>query len=315
MSEWLSAHLYYHGLLDQLLVRMVAPVVHELVAAKQVRGAFFLRHWQGGPHVRLRLRLEQGTNREAVQSHLRVRAREFFEAFPCENRIEEGDYQRAASRLAALEPGAEPERLRDNQSLDFVPYCPETEKYGDGASLEAVERHFEVSSRLALSALTGGLSKGRRAIYGFGAVVASAAAGGPDLELLRLRLECGASRWGAGAGFPVERKPPTQLAALRQLARAQWARPWVMTGNPFVDEFRQSIDTLWRDVCRLAPNAESPPRGVGKWPLLPGETVTAAVAVANCAHLVCNRLGLSIGEEVAVQALAAQVAGAMEESG
>src|SRR5579885_145822 len=65
-SEWLSFHLAHApGNGDRLLVDRVRPAVRALWQEKRLAGFFFLRHFLGGPHLRLRLRPSPG-QREAV---------------------------------------------------------------------------------------------------------------------------------------------------------------------------------------------------------------------------------------------------------
>src|SRR5689334_16190255 len=55
-ASWMSAHLYYQGPLDLLLRELVVPLVRDLGGRGLLAQHFFLRYWQGGPHLRLRLR-------------------------------------------------------------------------------------------------------------------------------------------------------------------------------------------------------------------------------------------------------------------
>ena len=53
--DWISAHVFYSDGLDRLLTEAVRPLVGELIAARLVRAYFYLRYWDGGPHLRLRV--------------------------------------------------------------------------------------------------------------------------------------------------------------------------------------------------------------------------------------------------------------------
>ena len=53
--SWLSLHFFHHGDLDRLLVECVGPLVLALKREGAIAESFFLRYWNGGPHIRLRL--------------------------------------------------------------------------------------------------------------------------------------------------------------------------------------------------------------------------------------------------------------------
>ncbi|SDJ22459.1 thiopeptide-type bacteriocin biosynthesis protein [Nonomuraea jiangxiensis] len=108
--SWLSAHLFDPGDLDDLLLETVRPLITELTADGLCESAFFLRHADGGPHIRMR--------------------------------VLTGDPGAAWERIRARA-----HTLRTRPVL--VPYEPETDKYGTGAAIEAAERHFAESSALA----------------------------------------------------------------------------------------------------------------------------------------------------------------------
>ena len=54
MSEWISLHIFYQGNLDDVITGCVGPMVSHL--SNSISQLFFLRYWDGGPHLRLRLK-------------------------------------------------------------------------------------------------------------------------------------------------------------------------------------------------------------------------------------------------------------------
>ena len=63
-------------------------------------------------------------------------------------------------------PAVYTERLFPNNSVAFIPYRREHDRYGTGASMEAVEWHFAQSSRIALGLLRDGLRPADRTTAG-----------------------------------------------------------------------------------------------------------------------------------------------------
>ncbi|MGH3521276.1 MAG: thiopeptide-type bacteriocin biosynthesis protein [Mycobacterium sp.] len=101
--RWVSAHLYYHDPLDELLRRAVHPLVGELAAGGLIDGFFFVRYWQGGPHVRLRARLPGQAEAQPVQRLIEERIGRFFVHHPSRALVPAESYQRSADRLAQHE--------------------------------------------------------------------------------------------------------------------------------------------------------------------------------------------------------------------
>lgn len=150
---WTSAHLFRHDDLDQLLTTLVRPLVRELEATGVLRGFFFLRYWEGGPHLRVRL-LTDSRDTDAVRRQLTVRFRDHVRLHPRTSRIDQAAYAAVAARTAAFEGRDTYERvLRAGDTLSFTAYHPEHESFGHGPSLSGVEHHFRESAEVVLSCL------------------------------------------------------------------------------------------------------------------------------------------------------------------
>ncbi|WP_329365248.1 hypothetical protein OG896_13195 [Streptomyces sp. NBC_00669] len=226
-DRWVSAHVFTGHPLD-LVVRALLP---DAVAELRRRGLadrfFFLRHWQGGPHLRLRVRLTTPAAEPAVRTTLDAHAAAFFRARPPSPAMTEGQYQALARQLAAQEPESEPGTLAPHDSLAFHPYRPEHGKYGRGAALRAVEDAFATCSELAVAAVLAGWGPARRAAHCFALLTGSLDAGvAPDLL----------ARYG------------DRRAALLTVARAARAQaPAEAAGQAGADPVHQ-----WLAACRNA---------------------------------------------------------------
>lgn len=113
-TEWLSAYVFTSGSLRDLLVEHVAPLVDHVLSEGLAERFFFIRYWEGGPHLRLRFERPH----DAVHAELERR-------FP----------------------------LWAAQRLDYVEYEPETERYGGPEAIGIAEDCFALSSRVALQIL------------------------------------------------------------------------------------------------------------------------------------------------------------------
>lgn len=128
-SSWLSAHIFWLGPLDELLVQLVLPLAAQSIQQQLATVFFFIRYAEGGLHIRLRLRLVAETGRPRLKAHVRRHVRAFAE--------------RGRPGCTAYVPIAGP-------TVRFVPYRPETERYGNAETMPVAETFFAASSRTVL---------------------------------------------------------------------------------------------------------------------------------------------------------------------
>ncbi|GAA4205820.1 thiopeptide-type bacteriocin biosynthesis protein [Pedobacter jeongneungensis] len=107
-EKWLSVYIFYNGEADQLLKQAIHPFIRQWTAPW-----FFIRYWEGGDHIRLRLKA-------AVSQH--------------------GLIVKSLS-------------LKDEmiKSVQIAEYEPEIDRYGNIQSMAWAERYFECSSNYVLN--------------------------------------------------------------------------------------------------------------------------------------------------------------------
>ncbi|OLB64227.1 MAG: hypothetical protein AUI10_11985 [Actinobacteria bacterium 13_2_20CM_2_72_6] len=266
---------------------MVRPLVRDLRDRGLLARHFFLRHWRGGPHVRLRLLPHDGGDVAEVRDAVREGCRRFFHTRPAPDTLPPATYAELARTLGRLEPGEPELPLQPNNSQQFIEYRPEHHKYGTGAALAAVERHFEESSDLVLGLVDRDVPAARRRVLAFGALLA----GEPDPTALAQRLDRSRRAWGtviARDGAAVAAVYGERRATLAAVARAM--RRGEDTGDAFLDGWRRSVTAL----CRTLAGLEASP--------------DTAFVIDNCAHLLCNRLGITLSDEWFLRGLAVRAA-------
>lgn|GEM_PF-564180 len=174
--SWVSVHAFHHGDLDVLLLRGARPLVEHLRRRGLVDGFFFLRYWDGGPHLRLRLR---ATTAPALVEAVALRwLRHYLTEHPAPAAPDDlAGYPAYAAALARAEGMAEflPKPLPNN-TAHAIAYRPETGRYGDGPALDAVERHFVESSRIALGLIAAGTDRNQRHTVALSALLLTASA-------------------------------------------------------------------------------------------------------------------------------------------
>ena len=139
-TDWLAAYLYYAEPWEAFLTEAVGPFIEKVMAAQRAEQYFFIRYWERGPHVRLRFKGEPGVLEEKVKPALIAHFEAYFEAHPSER----------------LDPQwvndlSEEGRWYPNNTIQFIPYEPEVDRYAGPEGLLIAERQFEASTRAVLA--------------------------------------------------------------------------------------------------------------------------------------------------------------------
>ncbi len=293
--SWVSAHLFFQGNLDRLLTDLVDPLLDELRERRLADRGFFLRYWDGGPHIRLRVLPSCREADAAVRGLIERRALAYFAHSPAPEVLSQEEYLRSAREIGAWEGVRPTERMYANNSLHFLPYVPEHHRYGQGASLELVEEHFSTSSELALDLLRGAGSPEQRELAVLCHLLLAWFLGAQDVhELAGRQLATMSARRGLGAvdaettsdaRFLRRREQLLTLATtMRKVGRAWPHMPDDSSLKRWASSVSGVVDALGADAD--APSAES--------------------AADLCAHLFANRVGVRIDAEGSLRYLAAR---------
>lgn len=141
-SVWLAAHIYYDASgWEPVLRDLVSPLVDEVMGRELAEQFFFIRYFERGKHLRLRFRGNHEVLTRDVKPMITARAEAYMTRNPSERKLPEG------VDAASL-------NYYPNNSVQFIEYEPEVERYGGTEALMVGERQFEASSRAALSAIT-----------------------------------------------------------------------------------------------------------------------------------------------------------------
>lgn len=297
---WVSAHLFHYGDLDALIGAVVAPVVRAVGA----REHFFLRYWEGGQHVRLRIRPPGAGERARVRDLIDRTAAAYFAEHPSSPPIDADTYRAFAAVVARGERLERyDDRLHPTDSVEYIAYRPEHSAYGDDAYIAAVERHFTDSSVLALRVLGAGTPPGRRAAIGLAALTLTLAVCEPDLAAAATRLAAAEDP----GGWPGEDDYRRRRDALREQTRGLWDLAGRATAGAdggadvlaawcvSMRELRDTLDPL-HAAGRCRPSNPGSPH-VFLAMALPQRRRTVPAILLRCAHLFHNRLGLTLDVE------------------
>ncbi|WP_214416748.1 lantibiotic dehydratase C-terminal domain-containing protein [Sphaerisporangium fuscum] len=291
MNDWTAFHVFLpYSMQSDYLGRVVRPLLTDLPA---VRSFFFLRYWQGGPHVRLRFAGEGTTWRARVEDALRAGVPGFTGT-----QIAEYEYESSAqARLAALE-GEQPIGLRGLGTVTAEAYVPEPAKYGGPAGVAIAESVFVATSGALLRLLPGRPASGPPVGEAARIMLESLAGIGLDAARMRGFMRRYADDW-------QRYQPPD--------ARDRWAALYAKVRTPFArmleailpGDHRSEFASIYAGARREAELLD--PRGPAK-PVT--ELQVAGVpflsCVANYLHTTNNRLGVHPAQEALIARLAAQ---------
>jgi Lantibiotic biosynthesis dehydratase C-term len=250
--------------------RVILTVIGPAVRALPHRPWFFIRYWQGGPHLRLRVADLSDAESAWLEDELTAGVLSSGRLKPGERPLRAADYLAQATRLAEGEygPGARPEPLR-GPGLRSGRYEPEPRRYGGRPLMASTERLFGVSSRLVLAALPRVDSPRVRAALALHATLSAAAALGSEEDATEF-LDRGEANWrtvlGGGPAGPGRTLPADRRAVLAH--RHGPFLPWFSGLTELVGEIRD----------RSA--------------MPPGQALFAHV------HMLHNRLGLGLPDEL-----------------
>lgn len=317
-ADWVCVHTFLDAAHDEFITDCIGPLALALTEEGHVQRWFFLRYWEGGPHVRLRLLPHRRADRAAIERRAVETVNAYLAANPVPDLVDRVQFAANAANLAELEGRTEYDSyVRPNNHVEVATYAREHADYGRGAAIAVVEKHFHDSSLLALKVLQSGAPVPLRANVAFDLMVANFAM----CDDLR-------DRWSAIAGLSTpfgtgEESPDVivQYERQKESLRDRLAATWRLTdrverredvGDGYLAfwlrsqfELRERLGELEDDGTFTTEWPESP---LARPLDLPSTRHPGTLLVLlRCAHLVVNRMGLSLWEEVQVRYLVGYV--------
>jgi thiopeptide-type bacteriocin biosynthesis protein len=287
---YLSLHAHVSGHENAFLRQVFSPALAALEPAPAT--CFFLRYWQGGPHLRLRVRATP-----TQQALLRERIEERFASWrPSVGKFtmpDAAEHAAVARRFAALEGVPQDDALVDSPTLLVADYQPELTKYGGAPGLDIAEQVWHASTTAVLAANGADLLQGgQRARVGLQMALQAARAFGLSLAQANRFFAGCAQVWQAycpGPASPgLEQRLAAQAAALQPLAAAMWQAP---IGQ---DVWSMALQVASRRIAEQAPAIAAAMAGSVQ---PPSAARTQLYLLSQYAHTNNNRLGINPAEE------------------
>lgn len=161
---WLSFHIHYNSDPFWLLTEAIEPMIARLIEEKLLANYFFIRYWERGPHIRLRLLPAQADAAPALLQAVRTRVEQFMARRPSIFKfptymapmytdlfIEE--YSEEALHAKYGKKGQIP--FERNNTIQLADYQPEYIRYGGTLGTNIAQAYFEDSSAICLQLLGG----------------------------------------------------------------------------------------------------------------------------------------------------------------
>lgn len=120
-NNWISCYIYCSRTNDEFLLKYLKVLVENLFNNNRINNFFFIRYYENGFHIRLRLKLEQKEHKR-MQDFLLSQLNQYNEIFS-ENKI---------------------------VNIVFREYEPEIERYGGNKAILVAEDQFQLSSTTIL---------------------------------------------------------------------------------------------------------------------------------------------------------------------
>lgn len=269
---WVSLHVHHHESPERVVTDAAGPLVHELAERGWIDRFFYLRHWQGGRHVRLRLRATRPELQSTVATTATRQLSRYLHEHPSRRAEDEAGHRAETAWLRAVEPGSStPEPLRPDNTIESptfhgIPDPMTGEPLADELA-DIMVHAFTVSTQRAFAS-------SRKHIEAAAAVVAVALAR-PEPAAF---LSAGDDEWAAALLGPLAAAAREGFAIRAPSDRAVAAE--------IVRRVR-AADAGGRRLAAIAP------------PTLPDRLAQ------YCLHTHCNRLGLSLVDEAYVRYLVA----------
>jgi thiopeptide-type bacteriocin biosynthesis protein len=274
-TDWSSWHLHLGSDARTLADRVIDGVVKPVVATLDGAPWFFMRYWQGGPHLRFRVGDLDPRAYERVERELAARLAEAGRLEPGEQPISAAAYRKGAEVFAATERGADrtPQDFRE-PGVHRAVYEPEYARYGGAALMPRTEALFQLSSELVLALLPRLTTPAARTLMALrGTMSAAVALGDPAEQAAFYGRSMAAWReWAAGSGCTPEQLD--QLCAAEPVDNP----PDPGQHGPFAP-WHAAIGELAADIRATTP-------------------VPPPMVVFSHVHMLNNRLGRSLFDEL-----------------
>lgn len=131
-TKWISAHIYYTEL-DVIIQEALTALADDKEFLSVAEKYFFIRYWERGPHIRLRVLVNE-------EDYYRI------------NLIIDKHFNKFFKKVPSLNYKGNPDFFPNN-SIQYIDYLPEIKRYGGAEGIIIAEEHFYNCSEFILRLL------------------------------------------------------------------------------------------------------------------------------------------------------------------
>jgi thiopeptide-type bacteriocin biosynthesis protein len=299
-ARWLALHVFYGADQDTAIVEAIGPTLRRLRASGSISRYFFVRYWNGGPHLRVRLECLRSV--AEVERAFRQGIKPFFheatfDVADVRHYTEESARMHAwEQRLAGDQEGlVEPlEPVQPSCTIQARPYRFDEKRYGGPSAEEDTHDHFCASTRIACSVLelTAKNPASRPVFALHAAAIVPAVLEASDSVALEYFTRCGELEPDLDH-IPGERRWQDRdfLPYASQRAALEDVRALLDRRNPSAPEFWLLLLEGWRSELRRRREFLIHARGAHGLQVHPDHLIIVDM------HLFLNRLGIGLTVE------------------
>lgn len=116
-SEWIAVYLFSNVDFESVITELLGKLVNDQAIANKMRTFYFIRYWEGGPHIRFRVLPLDGSYKEEIIRVIYDKSHLYFSKKKITNyRIEFPEYRRETDRYIGLERTKISEYFFENSS-------------------------------------------------------------------------------------------------------------------------------------------------------------------------------------------------------
>ncbi|MBQ6836344.1 MAG: thiopeptide-type bacteriocin biosynthesis protein [Clostridia bacterium] len=147
MKGWRALHIFHHAInMREMLLIYIHNIVRQLFADGKISSWFYINYWEGGPHVRLRLKDIDDADFIA----LKTAVSDYLADNPSTSTLSKEQYYKHHKFDGVQQDTGVLPWYGDNV-VEEIQYVPETERYGGRESIGLAEDFFMISSETAMA--------------------------------------------------------------------------------------------------------------------------------------------------------------------
>ncbi|MCY9160072.1 thiopeptide-type bacteriocin biosynthesis protein [Bacillus atrophaeus] len=148
IDKWSSLHVFFHDFsnIETVLHRLIWPSLQSNIINAEIKKYFFIRYWEGGPHLRIRYIIQEGTDPEEFTERLIGSWTDYLLKHPSAIELEKETFYQSHSLEGKSKNIIPSLPWFPNNSVQKVPYIPEIERYGGKVGIQIAEEYFCFSS-------------------------------------------------------------------------------------------------------------------------------------------------------------------------